>query len=204
MKDESIKQKILECAKAEFMEKGFADASMRTIAEKAGFTTGILYSRFADKDEIFRGLVDDGASELYDYFCFVQDEFASFEPARQKAEMHDYVERKVDYMIDIIYKHFDAFKLIICKSRGSSYESYVDKMVEIETRNTVRFIEVLRNMGISVTEVRADLNHMLASALFVGMFEIVAHDFPKEDAGIYVKQLQEFFNAGWDKLLGLS
>ena len=73
MKDESIKQKILECAKAEFMEKGFADASMRTIAEKAGFTTGILYSRFADKDEIFRGLVDDGASELYDYLCFVQD-----------------------------------------------------------------------------------------------------------------------------------
>lgn len=45
---------------------------------------------------------------------------------------------------------------------------------------------------------------MLASALFGGMFEIVAHDFPKEDAVIYVKQLQEFFNAGWDKLLGLS
>ena len=204
MKNESIKQKILECAKAEFMEKGFADASMRTIAEKAGFTTGILYSRFADKDEIFRELVSDGATELYDYFCFLQDEFASFEPERQKAEMHDYVDEKVDYMLDIIYKHFDAFKLIICKSSGSSYENHVDKMVEVETRNTVRFMEVLRGLGISVNEVRADLNHMLASALFGGMFEIVAHDFPKEDAVIYVKQLQEFFNAGWDKLLGLS
>ena len=85
-----------------------------------------------------------------------------------------------------------------------SYENYVDKMVEVETRNTVRFMEVLRGLGISVNEVRADLNHMLASALFGGMFEIVAHDFPKEDAVIYVKQLQEFFNAGWDKLLGLS
>ena len=29
VKDESINSKLLECAKAEFMEKGFADASMR-------------------------------------------------------------------------------------------------------------------------------------------------------------------------------
>ena len=45
VKDESINSKLLECAKAEFMEKGFADASMRTIAERAGVTTGMLYSR---------------------------------------------------------------------------------------------------------------------------------------------------------------
>ena len=43
VKDESINSKLLECAKAEFMEKGFADASMRTIAERAGVTTGMLY-----------------------------------------------------------------------------------------------------------------------------------------------------------------
>lgn len=60
VKDESINEKLLECAKAEFMEKGFADASMRTIAERAGVTTGMLYSRFADKDEIFRELVYSG------------------------------------------------------------------------------------------------------------------------------------------------
>ena len=59
-KDDSARGKILEAAKAEFMEKGFADASMRTIAERAGVTTGMLYSRFADKDEIFRELVYSG------------------------------------------------------------------------------------------------------------------------------------------------
>ena len=55
-KDDSARGKILEAAKAEFMERGFAEASMRTIAERAGFTTGMLYSRFADKSEIFREL----------------------------------------------------------------------------------------------------------------------------------------------------
>ena len=49
MKDIDIELKILEVAKQEFMEKGYTNASMRSIAEKSGCTTGMLYSRFADK-----------------------------------------------------------------------------------------------------------------------------------------------------------
>lgn len=203
-KDEDVKRRILESAKAEFMEKGFTDASMRTIAERAGFTTGMLYSRFADKDEIFRELVEEGAEKLYNYFSGIQEEFAGFSPERQREEMHSYVDDKMDVMLDIVYEYFDAFKLIVCKSGGSSYEFYIDKMIDVETRNTVRFINVLKETGIQIADVRADLNHMLASALFNGWFEIVAHDLPKEDAAVYVKQLQYFFNAGWDKLLGLK
>ena len=40
-KDDSARGKILEAAKAEFLERGYAEASMRTIAERASFTTGI-------------------------------------------------------------------------------------------------------------------------------------------------------------------
>lgn len=202
MKNDAIRQRILDCAKDEFLEKGYIDASMRTIADKAGYTTGMLYSRFADKDKIFCALVDEGAEKLYNYFVNVQDEFASFEPEIQKNDMHSYTDQKVDQMIDIVYDYFDAFKLIVCKSGGSSYEYYIDKMVAVEMKHTVRYIGVLQDLGMQVNEVREDLNHMLASAMFNGMFEVVAHDLPKEDAIIYIKQLQYFFNAGWDKLLG--
>lgn len=202
-KDDSAVERILECAKEEFMERGFAEASMRTIAEKAGYTTGMVYARFADKNELFNAIVKEGAEKLYSYFTFVEDEFASFPAERQRAEMHTYVDGKVKEMVDIIYDYFDVFKLIVCKSAGSSYEFYIDKMIEVETENTFRFINVLKGMGIRTGEIRADLNHMLASALFNGMFEVVAHDFAKEDALTYIRQLQDFFNAGWDKLLGL-
>lgn len=203
MKDDSVKQKILDSARAEFMDRGFAEASMRTIAERAGYTTGMLYSRFADKEEIFEALVGKAGDELYDYFVAVQNEFASFEAERQQKEMHSYVDRKIDRMIDIVYENFDAFRLIICKSTGSRYADYVDKMIDVETRQTVRFIGLLQDMGVPIPDIRKDLNHMLASALFNGMFEIVRHELPKEDALAYVKRLQEFFNAGWDRLLGL-
>ena len=186
VKDESVNSKLLECAKAEFMEKGFADASMRTIAERAGVTTGMLYSRFADKDEMFRSIVGEGAEKLYAYFSDVQENF------------------KMRVMMDIIYDYFDSFKLIVCNSAGSSYEHYIDRMIDYETESTERFMRVLRESGAPVRTVRRDINHMLASALFNGVFEVVAHDFPKEDAMEYVDAVCEFFYAGWDKLMGLS
>lgn len=202
-KDDSARGKILEAAKAEFLERGFAEASMRTIAERAGFTTGMLYSRFADKSEIFRELVEGPADELYNYFVKVQDDFAAYPPDYQRREMHSYTSEKIDRMVDLLYDNFDAFKLILSKSGGTSYEYYVDKMVDIETQSTFRFIDAVRAAGFEVAEIRRDLAHMLASAMFNGMFEVIMHDLPKEDAKQYIKKLQEFFNAGWDKLLGL-
>ena len=203
VKDESINEKLLECAKAEFMEKGFADASMRTIAEREGVTTGMLYSRFADKDEMFRELVEEPADELYNYFMTVQNEFAGYSPEYQRREMHTYVAQKIDRMVDLIYDNFDAFKLILCKSGGTSYEYYVDKMIDVETESTFRFIDAVKSAGYEIADIRKDLAHMLASAMFNGMFEVVMHDLSREDARQYILKLQEFFNAGWDKLLGL-
>lgn len=202
-KDELAVDIILECAKEEFMEKGFEGASMRAIAERAGYTTGMLYGRFADKSQLFRELVSAAADRLFGYFSGVEDAFAAFPADRQYREMHSYVGEKVDVMMDIIYDNFDAFKLIVCKSAGGGYEYYIDQMIEIETKNTMRFIRALNEAGIPINEVRADLSHMLSSAMFNGIFEVVAHDLPREEAKHYVVQVEEFFNAGWDKLLGL-
>ena len=202
-KDELAVDIILECAKEEFMEKGFEGASMRAIAERAGYTTGMLYGRFADKSQLFRELVSAAADRLFGYFSGAEDAFAAFPADRQYREMHSYVGEKVDVMMDIIYDNFDAFKLIVCKSAGSGYEYYIDQMIEIETKNTMRFIRALNEAGIPINEVRADFSHMLSSAMFNGIFEVVAHDLPREEAKHYVVQVEEFFNAGWDKLLGL-
>ena len=51
------KAKIIESAKKEFLEKGFMNASLRTIAANAGVTTGAMYRHFKDKDALFCALV---------------------------------------------------------------------------------------------------------------------------------------------------
>lgn len=203
MKVSLTDESILKSAKKEFIEKGFTDASMRTIAERSGCTTGTLYSRFADKDKIFCALVEKGAETLYDYFLTVQNTFADYSPEQQKNDLYEYTKQKISHMITLMYDNFDAFKLIICKSAGSSYEHYVDRLICLEMKHTVRYINLLRSTGMVVPEIREDFNHMLASALFNGIFEVIAHDLSKKDAVLYINQLQIFFNAGWSKILGL-
>ena len=50
-----VYDRVLECAKEEFLSKGFLDASLRTIAQEAGTSTGSIYTRFGDKEGLFRG-----------------------------------------------------------------------------------------------------------------------------------------------------
>ena len=45
---------IHDAAKAEFMEKGFREASLRNIAKSAGVTTGALYGYYGSKEELFK------------------------------------------------------------------------------------------------------------------------------------------------------
>ena len=204
MKDIDIELKILEVAKQEFMEKGYTNASMRSIAEKSGCTTGMLYSRFADKNKIFTSLVKEGADKLLYYFNYYHEGFSNATPKEQIESLHNYSEQGMEKVIDIIYDYFDSFKLIICCGFGSSYENFVDILVDMEVESTVKFVEVLKKQGHDLPHRRADLCHILANSLFNGVFEIVAHDFDKESAKEYVNSLQDFFAAGWDRLLGLK
>lgn len=45
-----VSEKIEACAKKEFLEKEYVDASLRTIAAEADTTTGPIYSRYGGKD----------------------------------------------------------------------------------------------------------------------------------------------------------
>ena len=45
---------IVLCAKKEFFEKGYTDASIRTIAKNAGVSTSTIYTRYSDKEGLFR------------------------------------------------------------------------------------------------------------------------------------------------------
>ena len=71
--DKSIDPKILCSAKNEFMSKGYADASLRTICQKAGVTTGALYKRFDGKEALFETLVRQTLQDIESFICRIRD-----------------------------------------------------------------------------------------------------------------------------------
>ena len=44
--------------------------------------------------------------------------------------------------------------------------------------------------------------HIIASGMFNGLFEIVVHDMPREQAHQYISQFRTFYTAGWLQLMG--
>jgi len=50
---------VLRAARAQFEEHGFHEASLDAIAEAAGFSKGVVYSRFGSKDELFLALLEE-------------------------------------------------------------------------------------------------------------------------------------------------
>ena len=58
MKNEKeTRTKLLASAKKEFLTKGYMQASLRSICQNAGVTTGALYFFFQDKEDLFVALV---------------------------------------------------------------------------------------------------------------------------------------------------
>ena len=47
-----------------------------------------------------------------------------------------------------------------------------------------------------------DSCHIIASGMFNGLFEIVVHDMPREQAHQYISQFRTFYTAGWLQLMG--
>ena len=63
-KSKDTQEKILEAALALFRERGFAEATMREIAARAGVATGLAYYYFDSKDAIVHAFYHRAKDEL--------------------------------------------------------------------------------------------------------------------------------------------
>ena len=66
---------IHEAAKAEFLQKGYKDASLRNIVKSLGKTLGAFYGYYKSKEELFEALVGEHYQYLIDRFKDAQKQF---------------------------------------------------------------------------------------------------------------------------------
>ena len=68
-RDHSLDGGITRAAYEEFLSCGYQKASLHKIAEKAGVTTGAIYTRYKNKDALFVSLLQDFMNKLNDCFA---------------------------------------------------------------------------------------------------------------------------------------
>ena len=201
-KSNATLEKIHEAAMAEFLDKGFQGASLRQIVKNAGVTTGAFYGYFSSKEALFASIVEPHAAALMGRFMEAQTSFSELPEQEQPEHMGLESSQCVNWMVDYICDHREPVKLLLTRSEGTSYEHFVHNMVEVEVEYTLRYMDVLRRLGREVPELSQSLCHIIASGMFNGLFEIVVHDMPKEQALRDVEQFRTFYTGGWLKLMG--
>ena len=195
-------EKIQQSALEEFSEKGFLGASLRQIVKNAGVTTGAFYGYFSSKEALFASIVEPHAAALMGRFMEAQTGFAELPEKEQPAHMGEASGNYVEWMVDYICEHREPVKLLLCRAEGTSYEHFIHNMVEVEVESTLRYMEVLRRLGKDIPPLNRSLCHIIASGMFNGLFEIVIHDMPREQAHRDVTQFRTFYTAGWLELMG--
>ena len=195
-------ERIQQAALEEFSEKGFLGASLRQIVKNAGVTTGAFYGYFSSKEALFASLVEPHAAALMGRFMEAQTSFADLAEEEQPKHMGEASGDYVDWMVDYICQHREPVKLLLCRAEGTPYEHFAHNMVEIEVEYTLKYMEVLRRLGKDIPDLSRSLCHIIASGMFNGLFEIVVHDMPREQAHQYISQFRAFYTAGWLQLMG--
>lgn len=196
-KDElNTRAKILRAAKQEFFTNGFADTNVRTIAEKAGVTTGALYNLFDNKDGIFEALVSGVFDEFLDivthHDIFDAENFGmktSDLSAITELSQHRFLK-----MVDFFYDNWDAMKLIVCRSKGSSYEHIFDKAIDVTERETLQW---LKQDGVKMSRRIRFFIHVMVTSHFENLKEIFYHNLKKSEAVEYILDFNVYHCAGW-------
>ena len=194
---EGVYESVLACAKNEFLEKGYKDASLRVIAQAAGTSTGSIYTRFKDKAGLFDAIVGPAADQLKDMFVEIQENFHSLDDSTQEAEMGEYTSRHQMEMLEYIYDHFDEFRLLLDCSDGTRFSGFVDELVDIEVEYTYKYMEVINCESVKSGVVTEDFIHIIVTAYFNGMFEVVRHNMSRDDARKYIRLLNRYHMQGF-------
>ena len=193
-------EKIVAAARKEFLTYGFTDASMRRIAAAAGMSASGLYKHFASKEEMFSALVEpayQGLLALFRQEAGDQEQFIGTGDLSVWETSND-----ARLAVSYIYDHLDAFRLIICKSQGTKYESFLHDLAVLEEKMTLFFMEMLKKQGVKLNEFSEKELHLLTTTNVNAIFQTVEHDLTREEAIHYADTLDRFFTKAWKEFFG--
>ena len=181
--------------------KGYTDASIRTIAQNAGVSTSTIYTRYSDKEGLFRFLVEPAAKGLKELLRQSFSDFSSLTGHEQNEKFMEYSDRGFEAVIAYIYEYFSEFKLLITGAPGNYYQEFLEGLVQLDTDCTKKFLIQVGSKALAEGRVTDGFLHVVSSAFYSGIFEVVIHDMPMKEAKNYINELRTFLWEWLERIL---
>ena len=202
-RETTARRRILASALHEFRAHGFEAASLRTIADRAGVTTGAIYGYFPSKLDLFDAVVKPAGDTLASLFEHAQEEFCALSAEEQDFPhmltfAHDVLER----LVAILYDNRQVFLVIFKNAAGTPWNNYAQRFVEVEIKGTVQYMESQAlQSDASFNKVSEPLMRVLAESYFRDLFTLFCLDSCRESALENMRQLINFYHRGYEALL---
>ena len=194
-KDHSLDSGIIKAAYEEFLSCGFQKASLHKIAQKAGVTTGAIYTRYKNKDALFVSLLQGLFETMEEVFSPAA---AEYEQAKKSARTEDIIraihaEEKIYFQL--LTEHYDDCTLFFSRSDGSSVEAILRELMDRKTRQTVAFFSAVYGKAPNEDAIR-----LLMGSQFWYFRQLLNEHLEEDKMFACLRSILDFFNAGWRQL----
>ena len=195
VRDHSLDEKIVKAARAEFLSHGFQKASLHKIADRAGLTTGALYTRYKNKDDLFCSLVEPVLREMGSHMEPLRKEYEQIKLNPSAEALLEVIRQEEQIYLNLLFEHYEDCILFFCRSGGSALEKLIQQMMEMKSQETVAFFK-----SIARQELDYDGIELIMSQQFYYYRQILQRGYSREKALSCMKTVEVFLEAGWKEL----
>lgn len=166
---EEVRRTIHQAALVEFSEKGFKEASMRSIAERGGMTVGNLYRYFKSKEDLFYDVI----SPAYHKIIALTE--AEDMDLNHPEEGHRFIEYIANQLLAINRLHRAELMILMEGSEGTKFERGVEEIASLlENKFKLNILPRLKKDDLAHEE-DIFFVHVLAANIIEGMKYIMKH-----------------------------
>lgn len=194
--EKATREKLIECARQEFLEKGYLKASLRGICQKAGVTTGALYFFFRNKEDLLSAVAGEtlrGLNQIIRaHFSREIDTDAGTALTGDASEDIQSAKEIMHYL----YRHYDMVLFLLTKSQGSSYEDIAGQFADVLEQHYDQLTEQLAaRLGIPKPD--RYLLHWASHMQIDAFVHLLTHVEEEEKAMVYIERIVSYLVAGW-------
>ena len=194
-RDHSLDGGIVQAAYSEFLAYGFQKASLHKIAEKAGVTTGAIYTRYKNKDALFASLLQDFFETMKTLFTPIAEEYEKAKHSAQPEDILRAINAEERIYFQLLTGYYDDCTLFFCRSDGSSVETMLHELMDQKAEQTVEFF-----FQIYGKKPNADAIRLLMGAQFWYFRQLLDKHLEEDEMLACLQSILDFTNAGWRKL----
>jgi len=163
----NVKEKIYQAAIEEFYKKGFLKAKMQDIAKKAGISTGLTYSYYNNKGDLFAAIVEPIYKEI----------IHSIENGEERdSEIGDpanLFEQESAFILHLLRQKREIFLILIDRSKGTRFEKAKEQIIGVTKEHIKR--QLSPKVNSQIFKIDEAFYHILANNFIEGLLEIARH-----------------------------